>query len=191
TAAQAGADGCREVAAPEPRSGEPDAPRPKPARLSGRWTVTVATNCGSFSIRLDTKRQPKTSASFVSLTKAGFFDGLTFHRISPGFVIQGGDPAGDGSGGPGYSVVETPPKDAAYTKGVVAMAKTEAEAAGTSGSQFFVVTGEDAGLPPDYAIVGEVTRGMDAVERIADQGTGTDGPPATPIVIAKATATED
>ncbi|WP_210493284.1 peptidylprolyl isomerase [Patulibacter sp. SYSU D01012] len=180
--------GCREVAAPEPRSGEPDAPRPKPARLSGRWTVRMATNCGSFTIRLDTKRQPRTSASFVSLTKAGFFDGLTFHRISPGFVIQGGDPAGDGTGGPGYSVRETPPKDAAYTRGVVAMAKTGAEKAGTSGSQFFVVTGEDAGLPPDYAIVGKVTRGMDAVDRIAEQGTGADGPPATPIVIQKAIA---
>nr|WP_246851986.1 peptidylprolyl isomerase [Patulibacter sp. SYSU D01012] len=148
----------------------------------------MATNCGSFTIRLDTKRQPRTSASFVSLTKAGFFDGLTFHRISPGFVIQGGDPAGDGTGGPGYSVRETPPKDAAYTRGVVAMAKTGAEKAGTSGSQFFVVTGEDAGLPPDYAIVGKVTRGMDAVDRIAEQGTGADGPPATPIVIQKAIA---
>lgn len=181
---------CREVAAPEPRSGAADAPRPKPARISGTWTVDVDTNCGAFTIRLDTKRQPRTSASFVSLVKAKFFDGLTFHRISPGFVIQGGDPSGDGSGGPGYSVTETPPKDAAYTRGVVAMAKTGAEKAGTSGSQFFVVTGEDAGLPPDYAIVGKVTKGLDAVDRISEQATAADGPPAMPIVISKATASE-
>ena len=84
----------------------------------------------------------------------------------PGFVIQGGDPAGDGTGGPGYSVVEAPPADLAYTKGVVAMAKTAVEDPGTSGSQFFVVTGEDAQLPPEYALLGKVTEGQDVVDLI-------------------------
>ena len=79
-------------------------------------------------------------------------------------MIQGGDPTQSGAGGPGYSTVDVPPSDAKYTKGVVAMAKSGVEAPGTSGSQFFVVTGEDAGLPPDYAIVGEVTDGMDTVD---------------------------
>lgn len=142
-----GRDSCTEVKAPDPRSAEPGLAKPKPATLSGTWTVTMATNCGSFKIRLDTKRQPKTAASFAYLTRSKFYDGLTFHRIAPGFVIQGGDPLGDGSGGPGYKVRETPPKDAAYTRGVVAMAKAGNESAGTSGSQFFVVTGDDAQLP--------------------------------------------
>lgn len=181
------AGGCRTVEQPEPRSGEPDQPEPKPARLTGSWTVTMNTSCGSFTIRLDTKRQPKTAASFKSLATAGFYDGLSFHRVVPGFVVQGGDPTGEGAGDAGYSVEETPPADAAYTRGVVAMAKTGTEPAGTSGSQFFVVTGDDSGLPPDYAIVGTVTKGLDAVDRIAALGVG-DGPPSQPVVITKATA---
>lgn len=178
---------CAEVEAPDPRSAEPDLPKPKPATLSGKWTVTMATSCGTFKIRLDTKRQPKTAASFAALTRAKFYDGLSFHRVVPGFVIQGGDPGGDGNGGPGYKVRETPPKDAAYTRGVVAMAKAGNEPAGTSGSQFFVVVADDdAGLPPDYAIVGKVTSGMRTVTEAAALGNG-DGPPSRPIVIQKAT----
>ena len=101
------------------------------------------TNKGAFTIELDRETAPCTSASFVSLANKGFFDGIKFHRIVPGFVIQGGDPTGQGTGGPGYSTVDVPPDDAKYTKGVVAMAKTQAEPAGTAGSQFFVVTAED------------------------------------------------
>lgn len=187
TTTEGSAGGCRTVEQPEPRTEEPDQPSPKPARLTGTWDVTMRTSCGSFTIRLDTKRQPKTSASFKSLVAAGFYDGLDFHRVVPGFVIQGGDPTGQGSGGPGYSVEETPPSNAAYTRGVVAMAKTGDEPAGTSGSQFYVVTGEDSGLPPDYAIVGKVTEGLDAVDRISALGVG-DGPPSQPVVITKATA---
>lgn len=183
------AGGCRTVEEPEPRTEEPDQPAPKPARLTGAWDVTMRTSCGSFTIRLDTKRQPKTAASFKSLVESGFYDGLGFHRVVPGFVIQGGDPTGQGSGGPGYSVEETPPSNAAYTRGVVAMAKTGDEPAGTSGSQFYIVTGADSGLPPDYAIVGEVTEGLDAVDRISALGVG-DGPPSQPVVITKATASE-
>jgi len=189
TTEESTAGGCRTVEEPEPRTEEPDQPSPKPARLTGSWTVTMRTSCGSFTISLDTKRQPKTTASFKSLVAAKFYDGLSFHRVVPGFVIQGGDPTGQGSGGPGYSVEETPPADAAYTRGVVAMAKTGTEPAGTSGSQFYVVTGEDSGLPPEYAIVGKVTKGLDAVDRISALGAG-DGPPSQPVVITKATATE-
>ncbi len=107
----------------------------------------------------------------------------------PGFVIQGGDPTQTGAGGPGYSTVDAPPTDAAYTKGVVAMAKTGAEPAGTAGSQFFVVTADDAQLSPDYAIVGEVTEGLDTVERIDALGIG-EGPPSQPVVIESVTVTE-
>jgi cyclophilin family peptidyl-prolyl cis-trans isomerase len=190
TAEAAAAPACKSVDAPDPRTDEPDLPKPRPSRISGRWTVTMRTNCGDFTIRLDTKRQPKTSASFKSLVTGKFYDGLTFHRIAEGFVIQGGDPQGTGTGGPGYSVRETPPNDAAYTRGVVAMAKTGSEPAGTSGSQFFVVTGEDAGLNPDYAIVGRITKGMDTIDAIS--AVGSTGPPndeaAEPVVIQRATA---
>ena len=99
----------------------------------------MQTNCGDFAFTLDVKDSPNTTSSFAGLVKKGFFDGLTFHRIVPGFVIQGGDPTGAAAEGRA-STVDKPPRDAAYTAGVVAMAKTRNEAAGTSGSQFFVVT---------------------------------------------------
>ncbi len=98
-------------------------------------------------------------------------------------MAQGGDPQGNGSGGPGYSVVEAPPGDLTYTKGVVAMAKTETERPGTSGSQFFVVTAEDAQLPPDYALLGKVTKGQDVVDKIGVVPTVANDEPAEPIVI--------
>jgi peptidyl-prolyl cis-trans isomerase B (cyclophilin B) len=131
------------------------------------YVAKVATNKGDFEITLDSKQAPITGGSFKSLADKGFYDKLTFHRIVPGFVIQGGDPNGDGTGGPGYSVVEAPPAGQKYTKGVVAMAKTQAEAAGTSGSQFFVVTAQDAQLPPDYALLGKVTSGGAVVDKIS------------------------
>jgi peptidyl-prolyl cis-trans isomerase B (cyclophilin B) len=152
-----------------------------------RIGATVETNCGSFEIALDTKGSPKTASSFVHLVDEGAYDGTPFHRVVDGFVIQGGDPAADGTGGPGYSVVEPPPPDAAYTQGTVAMAKTSAEPDGTSGSQFFVVTAADAGLPPQYAILGEVSDGFRTVERIealADPDLGqAGGEPVIPVVI--------
>jgi len=100
------------------------------------YVATVESSCGTFEITLDAKRAPKTAASFAALAKRKFYNGTTIHRIVPGFVIQGGDPTGTGTGGPGYTIRERPPKDLRYTKGVVAMAKTEQEPAGTSGSQF-------------------------------------------------------
>ena len=140
------------------------------------YDVAVRTNKGDFTIELATKTSPCTTASFVGLVQKGFFNGLIFHRIVPGFVIQGGDPSGDGTGGPGYSTVDTPPADAQYTKGVVAMAKTPTVPAGTAGSQFFVVTGEDSGLTPDYAILGKVTEGLDVVEKIGRLGNAHEQP---------------
>jgi peptidyl-prolyl cis-trans isomerase B (cyclophilin B) len=141
--------------------------------------VVVDTNKGSFTFELATKISPCTTASIAGLVEKGFFDGLTFHRIVPGFVIQGGDPQGDGTGGPGYSTVDAPPSDTKYTKGLVAMAKAGNEPAGTSGSQFFVVTGADVGLPPDYAVLGRVTDGLDVVEKIGELGNASD-PNGTP-----------
>lgn len=148
--------------------------------------VSMETTEGDFTITLDTARAPATANNFAYLTKSGFYDGLGFHRVVPDFVIQGGDPKGTGAGGPGYKVVETPPKDLKYTPGIVAMAKTGAEAPGTSGSQFFIVIG-DAGssLPPEYALVGKVSEGMDAVRKIGELG-GPEERPVKSVVIKKA-----
>jgi peptidyl-prolyl cis-trans isomerase B (cyclophilin B) len=153
------------------------------------YEVTLKTNEGSFTITLDVKDSPNTTASFASLVKKGFFDGLTFHRIVPGFVIQGGDPKGDGTGGPGYTTTDVPPSDARYTKGVVAMAKGGSDPPGTAGSQFFVVTGDDAQLPPDYALLGKVTSGLDVVEKIGLLGDASEQPTKR-VVIEKATLSE-
>jgi cyclophilin family peptidyl-prolyl cis-trans isomerase len=184
--------GCRKVPAATPKP-EGSLAKPRGHLDSNRtWTVTMATNCGSFSFKLEAADNPKTAASFAYLVRKHFFDGTSFHRIADGFVIQGGDPKGDGTGGPGYKVVEAPAGNVHYVRGTVAMAKGGAEPAGTSGSQFFVVTGEDIGLPSDYAIAGQVTKGMDTVDRIAavphDSANGPgDGKPSEPVVISKVT----
>jgi peptidyl-prolyl cis-trans isomerase B (cyclophilin B) len=184
-----GNGGCESAELPAAR--EPATLQAPSAALdsSKTYALTFETNCGSFTLTLDPKLAPKTSASLVALAHDGYFDDTIFHRVVPGFVIQGGDPTQTGAGGPGYSTVDVPPSDAKYTKGVVAMAKTQVEAPGTAGSQFFVVTGADAGLPPEYAIVGEVTEGMDAVERIDTLGVG-DGPPSQAVVVSKVTVGE-
>ncbi len=170
---------CRAVEAPAPKANGGQEPPSAALDPRKRYSLVVQTNCGSFTVALDQKLAPRAAASLVSLAQAGFFDGTVFHRIVPGFVIQGGDPTGTGAGGPGYQAVDRPPADARYTKGVVAMAKTQAEPPGASGSQFFVVTAEDAGLPPEYAIVGEVTRGLDVVERIGQLGDASERPTQT------------
>jgi peptidyl-prolyl cis-trans isomerase B (cyclophilin B) len=145
------------------------APTTTPAKAVPADAV-VRTSEGTFTIRLDVASSPHTVASFERLARKGFFDGLVFHRIVPGFVIQGGDPKGDGTGGPGYTTVDPPPPDTQYVKGVVAMAKRQDEPAGTAGSQFFVVTGADIGLPPEYAVLGRVVSGMATVLKIGRLG---------------------
>lgn len=157
------------------------------------YTVTVATNCGTFVFTLDVKQSPKTSASFYYLVKRGFFNGLTFHRVAAGFVIQGGDPAGDGTGGPGYTVVEPPPQGTQYVRGDVAMAKAQTQPPGASGSQFFIVTApnvtQSAGLTPDYALLGKLVSGIDVVAKIGSLATNppNDGAPTTPVVMSSVT----
>ena len=185
----AAAPGCAKVAAAKPKDVE--VAKPTAELDKGKtYVARVATNCGEFEITLDSKRAPKTGGSFKTLVDKKFYDGLSFHRIVAGFVIQGGDPKGDGSGGPGYSVTEAPPEDLTYSKGVVAMAKTATEAAGTSGSKFFVVTGEDAGLPPDYALLGKVTKGQEVVDKIGVVDVQPDERPVDPIVIRQIRITE-
>jgi cyclophilin family peptidyl-prolyl cis-trans isomerase len=134
------------------------------------YRLVFETNCGNFTITLDPKTAPNATGSLVSLAQRGFFKDTFFHRIVPQFVIQGGDPTGTGLGGPGYKTHDKVPATAAYTHGVVAMAKSQRDPAGTAGSQFFVVTGQDVGLPPDYAVVGKVTSGLDVVDKIGELG---------------------
>ena len=183
------AGGCTDVDLPPAREdGGATAPT---ERLDPEQTYRLVfeTNCGSFTITLDLESAPATSASLVSLAKSGFYDGTIFHRIVPGFVIQGGDPTQTGAGGPGYQTVDAPAQDTQYVKGVVAMAKTASEPAGTAGSQFFVVTGADIGLPPDYAVVGTVTDGLPVVELIGTLGDEAEQP-TQPVVIESVTVEE-
>jgi peptidyl-prolyl cis-trans isomerase B (cyclophilin B) len=180
------ANGCTTISAPKPakRTGT----KPKAPLAAGKtYKVTMRTNCGSFTIELDVDGSPRASASFVALARSGYFDGTVFHRIVPGFIIQGGDPTASGLGEPGYKVVDKPPASARYTHGVVAMAKTATEAPGTSGSQFFVVTASDAQLPPDYALLGRVVAGLPVVDRIGKLGDQATEQPTETVEIQKAT----
>ena len=194
TTAETASGGCPDVKQPAPRE---DGGEEKPAKdldPEGRYVLTLDTSCGPIEIRIDQKSAPKTAASVVALARSGFYDKTIFHRIVPGFVIQGGDPTASGMGGPGYSVRDTPPAGTQYVKGVVAMAKTEQEPPGTSGSQFYIVTGPDAGLPPDYAVLGKVVKGQDVVDEIGklgDPASGGAGTPIKSVVIDKATVSGD
>ena len=148
-------------------------------------TVDVLTNFGQFNIRLDVGDSPCTTSSFAALVRKHFFDRTVFHRIVPGFVIQGGDPTATGRGGPGYSVRDVPPRNSLYTEGVVAMAKSADEPPGTAGSQFFVVTSSNAGLPPEYAILGVVTKGLSTVRRIGRLGNPENEKPTRRVVVLR------
>jgi peptidyl-prolyl cis-trans isomerase B (cyclophilin B) len=177
-----------------PRGGTVSQSTPPPMTVSPSktYTATIVTSCGTVVVALDVKDSPKTVNSFAYLAGKGFYDGLTFHRVAKDFAVQGGDPAGTGSGGPGYSVQDNVPAGVTYTVGTVAMAKTGAEPPGTSGSQFFIVptAGAARGYTPDYAILGHVTSGQDAVTKInALAPASGDGPPTQPVYIEKITVT--
>jgi peptidyl-prolyl cis-trans isomerase B (cyclophilin B) len=185
-------DGCKAVATPKPSSNPTRRLSRKRLSTKSRYTAVLRTNCGTIQILLAVRRAPKTTSSFAGLVRNGFYDGLTFHRIAkPGgndYVIQGGDPRGDGNGGPGYSVVEKPPKGTKYTRGIVAMAKTATDPPGASGSQFFVVTALETPLPPEYALLGRVVGSFAAVNRIAKlEVDPVTEMPIDPVVIQRAT----
>jgi cyclophilin family peptidyl-prolyl cis-trans isomerase len=181
-----GAEGCTKVEQPKPR--EESLPKPKMTTKKGeKVTAVVETNCGTFDIALATTEALTIANSFAYLAEEGFYDELTFHRIVPEFVIQGGDPTGTGSGGPGYEVVQAPPKNLKYTLGTVAMAKTSEAPSGAAGSQFYVVSGpQGETLPPEYALAGKVTKGLDVIERIGELGTPEEKP-TEPVVIEEMT----
>ena len=141
-----------------------DCPTAAPAPLPAGETreVTVETDLGNIVIDVEADLGPLAAGNFVALAECGFYDGVVFHRIMPGFVIQGGDPTGTGSGGPGYEFPNDP-VSVAYDRGVVAMANAGRD---TNGSQFFIVL-DETGLPPDYSVFGRVTSGMEVADEIA------------------------
>jgi peptidyl-prolyl cis-trans isomerase B (cyclophilin B) len=179
--ATASAAGCEQAEAPKPKKVSFEAPKQVLSK-GEQATAVVETSCGTFDIALDTTRAPKTANSFAFLAEEGFYDDLSFPRVAPEFVIQGGSPFNNTTGDPGYSIDEKPPANLSYTKGIVAMAKTAAEPPGRSGSQFFVVLAADAGLPPEYALVGKVDKGLDVVERIGKLGTSAEKPKQTVLI---------
>lgn len=176
------ANGCR--TADKPAAKSVDVERAAEALdPEARNIVNFQTNCGDFQVLLDAKNNPRTSSSMAHLAQEGVYDGTWFHRIAAGFVIQGGDPAGDGTGGTGWDIVEPPTGD--YRVGTVAMAKGANDPSGTSSSQFYIVIGKDGtDLPLDYAIAGRLVGGFETVDKIAQYGPGEDDQGDTPVGVA-------
>lgn len=141
-------------------------------------TATITTSCGDIIAQLDPSLAPATVNSFVFLAQQGYFDGSVFHRIVPGFAIQGGDPTAVGNGGPGYLIPdEFPEAGFTYGRGVLAMANAGIN---STGSQFFIVDSDDAGLDPLYSVFGTVVDSDDTIDRITSvQLTGRDGTTGT------------
>lgn len=155
------------------------------------YTAEVVTNRGTIVMELDAGRAPNTVNNFVVLARYGFYDGAPFHRIIPGFVIQGGDAVGQplGTGDPGYAIDDELPDEGEYEVGSVAMANSGPN---TSGSQFFVVTGDQGvGLPPLYSLFGSVTSGLDVVQDIESIPTAAGDAPSEPAIIENVTVTEN
>jgi cyclophilin family peptidyl-prolyl cis-trans isomerase len=152
-----------------------------------RYVATMTTSHGTMVIALDPLAAPKAVNSFVFLARYHYFDGIVFHRIIPGFVLQGGDPTGTGSGGPGYRFVDELPPAGRYKVGSLAMANSGPN---TNGSQFFVISGPDGvRLPPLYSLFGEVVSGLDVVAGIDGAGSRS-GTPTERVVIESVTIEE-
>jgi cyclophilin family peptidyl-prolyl cis-trans isomerase len=149
------------------------------------YTATLSTSQGGITIELFSQEAPQTVNNFVFLARQGFYDGVIFHRTISGFMIQGGDPTGTGTGGPGYRFKDELVKRR-YTRGIVAMANSGPN---TNGSQFFIMHA-DAGLPPNYTIFGQVTDGLDVVDRIAEAPTGAQDRPRNPTTIESVSISE-
>jgi peptidyl-prolyl cis-trans isomerase B (cyclophilin B) len=145
----------------------------KPANVLAkgkRYAIVMTTTCGTIRIALDRKLGGAIPNSIAFLASKRFYDGLTFHRVVPRFVLQGGDPAGNGTGGPGYDVEGALPRSYRYKIGDIAMAKTQVDPPGTAGSQFFVISGsQGTQLPPDYGLLGHASdaASLATIKRIA------------------------
>ncbi len=180
------------VECPQPDGSSPkrqrfDAEPPMCIDPSKRYTAELATSKGTMRIALDPVAAPRTVNSFVFLSRYHYFEGIVFHRVIPGFVLQGGDPTGTGTGGPGYKFVDDLPPPGRYELGSLAMANAGPH---TNGSQFFVISGPDGvRLPPNYSLFGRVVAGLDVVAAIDGVGTSS-GKPKETVMIESVTITE-
>jgi cyclophilin family peptidyl-prolyl cis-trans isomerase len=139
-----------------------------------RYTAVISTSKGDITVALAPERAPKTVNSFVFLARNGYYDGLNFHRIIPGFMAQGGCPEGSGRGGPGYQFEDELPPPGRYEIGSLAMANAGPN---TNGSQFFIVSGQDGvRLPPQYSLFGQVVQGLDVLSQIEAAGSRSGAP---------------
>ena len=150
-----------------------------------RYTATIQTSAGTMTAELYPGDAPNTVNNFVFLAREGFYDGVIFHRVIPGFMIQGGDPTGTGTGGPGYKFADEPVRRR-YERGTLAMANAGPN---TNGSQFFVMHA-DYGLPPSYTIFGKLTGGEEVVDTIANARKGANDRPVEPVTIESVTIEE-
>jgi cyclophilin family peptidyl-prolyl cis-trans isomerase len=150
-----------------------------------KYTASIETSAGTMTAELFPAEAPMTVNNFVFLAGDNYYDGVIFHRVIRGFMIQGGDPTGSGSGGPGYRFKDEPVKRS-YSRGTLAMANAGPN---TNGSQFFVMHA-DYGLPPNYTIFGKLTAGEDVLDAIATARTGRGDRPAAPVTITTVTIAE-
>ena len=155
--------------------------------VARRYSAEMVTSKGTMTIALDPVAAPKTVNNFVFLARYHYFDGIFFHRVIPGFVLQGGDPKGTGTGGPGYEFEDELPRPGRYELGSLAMANAGPN---TNGSQFFVISGPSGvRLPPQYSLFGKVVNGLDVVAAVDALGTSS-GKPKERVTIVSMTITE-
>jgi cyclophilin family peptidyl-prolyl cis-trans isomerase len=152
------------------------------------YTAEMVTSMGTMTIALDSASAPLTVNSFVFLARYHYYEGIIFHRIIKGFVCQGGDPTGTGTGGPGYKFADELPKAGRYEIGSLAMANAGPN---TNGSQFFLISGrQGVGLPPQYSLFGKVVKGLEVVEAMQQVETDGRDRPKTDVVIQSVTISE-
>jgi cyclophilin family peptidyl-prolyl cis-trans isomerase len=184
----AGSAACPAADGSSAKQQEFDGPPPMCIDSAATYTAAVDTTMGSFTITFDPTIAPVTVNNFVFLARYHYFDGIIFHRIIDGFVIQGGDPEGTGMGGPGYEFEDELPRQGSYEKYSVAMANAGPD---TNGSQFFVITGPDGeALPPSYSLFGKVTAGTEVIDAISAVPTDVQDAPTTAVVINSVVITE-
>lgn len=186
--ASGGLDSCPAAGSPTDRTTSFDAAPQLCIDPERTYTADVKTDAGDVRIELLADKAPNTVNNFVVLSRMNYYNGVTFHRVIPGFMIQGGDPEGTGMGGPGYTFEDELPQAGEYQVGSLAMANAGPN---TNGSQFFIVTGDaGVGLPPQYSLFGKVTSGMDVVQKIEADGSDS-GQPTKVHTIESVTITED
>ena len=162
------------------------APPPLTIDATKKYTAKISTTAGDMTAELFPGDAPRTVNNFVFLARDGFYEGVIFHRVISGFMIQGGDPTGTGTGGPGYRF-EDEPVSKRYSRGTLAMANAGPN---TNGSQFFVMHA-DYGLPPNYTIFGKLTSGEEVVDTIANAPKNSNDRPHEPVTINSVEITEE